>query len=1362
MRRPAGGALLPLLLLAYGLGEDPVQGSSNKYAVCDFEQLEKCAAWPLNCTNGRPCWKAVKAKNVSEGPAADHTTGKDDGWYARAMFPAMQRGTPLGRAVLKTSARGPLCFMAWLHISALQLPAVQFTSTAEMRSYWSSHLETRIFLRGRMSEMGLWQKVVYYDDRPKDLKIALQSTFTDGTVAVDDLSITPGKCPEPSQEGSCTFENSGCGYTNDPANPKGHQWLRRPPWTSSWEDVVKADHTTRTKDGGYAFYKISKWEKSSGVLTSAVLSKPESPNQCLRFFYLVPHASQRRGLLVRIIRNVQPGSRASSQQTVTAEQRDETLWSRNAALLPMRWAPAEVRYTATDKYKLHFLCYSTVESGSSFFCAIDDVEVYPCGDKKGEKVSCGFDDGHLCKWQTSSEAGDAPWLLSDIESSLPQLPRQDHTLGTSQGKFIYVENKAKDSILKAMLLSPPLDPDWVGAACLSFWHFAVLEHPSSCNLTVSSANESEWWSSSHQLKRSWSQEVIRIWLQKGKGQVSIQASLGTALIALDDIILSYGPCPSEQRGLSCDFERGPCTWTNSVSKRGKSEWFVRGGQLRSTLPRPAYDHTLGTPQGSYAFLSGARPYSPLSAILVSEYVNLMAPGVQCMDFWFIVRDVAGTKLRVLIERVNFQRIGQEVVWAARPSNSSEWRRGQLKIPRMGRVIFEGVVANRKESYAAIDDISIDVNSNCRTIPQDAVSGKQAYVLLDCSWNAPRLCQWGNVSTIDALKNSRSSPPKYMLAPTSGTGSQQGSFMYTTCDDPSFKMKTSLLQSTLLIPGEKSVCLRFNVHMFSAIGWQMNLSQITRTKKDVLFSSDGQTTADRWYTVARTVSLNVQSNSKLQFSFSNTRCQSGGVALGDIHATPGNCGSTDDGRGLCDFETGTCNWEAKGAWKRVPLSSDKRLSKARMQSGPLFSGFCLLLSSSQNQPIRASLNSPLWSTFNRPRLLELWYIVDEPRSVNLSVELQSSLSTTIAVIWRLPTTAPARTWNLARVEISPQEVHFKVVIQGSSRRASGYRNLLALADIRLSTHPSSHVANCNFEEDLCGYSSASGSDPGFRWFVGSGRVRKPLLKPFVPALPLVGLSEGLEASKTFAYIDTTVPLQGSEKNSSATLSSPVFPAGQNDTLLLRYFRTGNSTESFVVYQSVWNNGDQTSKWVQLGSFHEGDDWQDFEAPLTAAAESQIHLVITRSSQQTGFAAIASISVGHPRAVVPEKPYNKVGCNFENATYCNWRPEGTSGSNLEWKLNDPKNRAPLFPNFDHTTGSYKGHYIYVERNKSSDVASAQLKGPTVSTDLLKSMCFSFWYFLLVDSNSRQDPLFLFLRFEMCLALVLVEGDVKSYIL
>ncbi|KAL1439865.1 hypothetical protein MTO96_009697 [Rhipicephalus appendiculatus] len=906
------------------------------------------------------------AKNVSEGPAVDHTTGKDDGWFARATFPATRKRVKQGPAVLRTSAKGPLCFTAWLHISALRLPLVQFTSTAHTQSwFWGTSSETRTFLRGRMSEVGLWQKVVYYDNRQNDLEIELQSSFTDGTVAVDDLSVTPGKCPEPSQEGSCTFENSGCGYTNDPGN--GHVWKRRLPWAESWNNVVDDDHTTQTENGGYAFYKIDTWDKSSGVLTSAVLSKPENPNQCLRFFYFVPYAVPSRGLLVQIIRNLKPGSRVLSQLNLTA----------------------------------------------------------------GEKLSCGFDEGHLCKWQTSSGPGDATWLLSDVENGRPVLPRLDHSLGTSQGKFIYVENEAKNSTIKATLLSPPLDPDWVGAACLSFWHFRG--------------------SGAYQQLQS-----DRIVSQRKRMVVGFTAA---------ETFLE----PRSHPDLATRRQRAsfnPGLTRNCFDRFGRYHSVLRPVSFRTGGPELRFRawalHM--DKRRSYAFLSGARPSTPLSATLASDYVNLAVPGVQCMDFWFIVRDVAGTKLRVFIEAENFRKVRHEVVWVVNPSNSSDWRRGQLKIPRMGRVIFEGEVANTKESYIAIDDISIDINSNCRTIPQSAIAGQQ--------------------------------------------------------------------------------------------------------------------------------------------------------------------------------------------------------------------GFCLLLSSSLTRPIRASLESPLWSSSNGPRLLEFWYIVETPRSATLSVELQSLLSSTIATIWRLPTTAPPLTWNLARIAISPQEVDFKVVVKGSALRVSSFNSLLALADIRLNTHPSSHVANCNFEDDLCGYSSASGSDPGFRWFVGSGRVRKPLFKPPVLQLPLVGLSEGLQASKTFAYVDTTVPLQGSETSCNATMSSPVFRAGQNDTLLIRYFRNGNSTESFMVYQSVWNTGDQTIKRVPLGSLVEGDDWQDFEAPLAAAAESRIHIVITRSRNQTGFAAVASISVGHPRA---------------------------------------------------------GHYIYVARNMSSDVASAQLKGPIVPKDALKSMCFSFWYFLLVDSNS-----------------------------
>lgn len=93
---------------------------------------------------------------------------------------------------------------------------------------------------------------------------------------------------------------------------------------------------------------------------------------------------------------------------------------------------------------------------------------------------------------------------------------------------------------------------------------------------------------------------------------------------------------------------------------------------------------------------------------------------------------------------------------------------------------------------------------------------------------------------------------------------------------------------------------------------------------------------------------------------------------------------------------------------------------------------------------------------------------------------------------------------------------------------------------------------------------------------------------------------------------------------------------------------------------------------------------------------------------------------------------VDCNFENGTYCKWEAQRESSNELEWKLNDPSKRYPAFPNFDHTTQGYKGHYIYAENN-GSDVATARLKSPPVPAEWLQDMCLSFWYFTLADTNS-----------------------------
>ncbi|XP_077547685.1 apical endosomal glycoprotein-like [Haemaphysalis longicornis] len=364
--------------------------------TCTFEK-GSCPAWTSVCVRGQPCWKRVKAKKIQGGPLTDHTTGKGDGWYSLAVFPVR---SDRKAAVLRGLARGPLCFTAWLHISAVKLPNVMFTSTSTGRNsflLWGTG-EERLFFRGQINERRQWQKVVYEEERHRKIEITIRADYTSGTVALDDLSISPGRCPKPPADGSCSFDLSQCKYKNAATNKK-HMWrhivLRKFPQS----DIMQRDHTTGTAIGAYTAFWIPKGEEASGALISPVLSK--DPNRCLRFFYSLPEASPNRGLRLQLIRDVQSFLETASQQNATtAEERGETLWNYNSSLLPSTWSLAEISYGTENDHRLQFQCYSSHNHTSPFFCAIDDIEVYSCGDKS-EAPSTGTETSLQQRSQTT-------------------------------------------------------------------------------------------------------------------------------------------------------------------------------------------------------------------------------------------------------------------------------------------------------------------------------------------------------------------------------------------------------------------------------------------------------------------------------------------------------------------------------------------------------------------------------------------------------------------------------------------------------------------------------------------------------------------------------------------------------------------------------------------------------------------------------------------------------------------------------------------------------------------------------------------------------------------------------------------------
>lgn len=83
-----------------------------------------------------------------------------------------------------------------------------------------------------------------------------------------------------------------------------------------------------------------------------------------------------------------------------------------------------------------------------------------------------------------------------------------------------------------------------------------------------------------------------------------------------------------------------------------------------------------------------------------------------------------------------------------------------------------------------------------------------------------------------------------------------------------------------------------------------------------------------------------------------------------------------------------------------------------------------------------------------------------------------------------------------------------------------------------------------------------------------------------------------------------------------------------------------------------------------------------------------------------------------------------CDFENNDLCNWRNLNTSDFN--WLLNQgpTPSSAGTGPYQDHTLGTYKGHYIFIE---ASSPAVKGWKAQLASEPMFASKpgCVDFWY-------------------------------------
>ncbi|KAH6921021.1 hypothetical protein HPB50_027991 [Hyalomma asiaticum] len=341
-------------------------------------------------------------------------------------------------------------------------------------------------------------------------------------------------------------------------------------------------------------------------------------------------------------------------------------------------------------------------------------------------------------------------------------------------------------------------------------------------------------------------------------------------------------------------------------------------------------------------------------------------------------------------------------------------------------------------------------------------------------------------------------------------------------------------------------------------------------------------------------------------------------------------------------------------------------------------------------IVAIVTSPKLQGKREPQCLEFWYTVMGPRGAELRAEIPVDNKT--EVIWKK---RPTSDWMLARVQLvksKPFQVTFRAALPAKKR------SVVSIDDVAVRPEPCLPSANCEFVEGICGYVNKFRQD--VRWLVGAGRLEEPERQP--------------SAFSSFAYLDlSSQDVSESDPVKTVGLLSPFFDIVDDQTMIvLQYFRHGPDIAE--ANMSVSCHSDDTTKKTQTlysAELDEVTEWSELTVALKPGSNCQLAVWVTTGGSTNGAMAIHSVKV-----------QQQAHCTFDEGTMCGWTSDGGA---MTWTLNNPANKVPSYPRFDHTTLAYKGGFIFADNKKSSE-KTAVLKSPTLNLNSVDGACFSFWHF------------------------------------
>ncbi|RDD40325.1 MAM and LDL-receptor class A domain-containing protein 2 [Trichoplax sp. H2] len=933
-------ALGLLLLLAVA--------SSQAQFNCTFESGFCGWTQPVNAPLN---WTLNNGSTASfgTGPSQDHTTGSGLYIYIEASF---VQSNILATLLSPLVTSGQACLTFWYHMYGPDVATLNVSTTVNNQD---SLLWQRSGTQGNKWQLA---RIQFSPNTNYQIKfVAKRGSGFAGDIALDDISMIPKACPLTT---NCDFEIGTCKWVQDQTD--GFDWIRGRNGNDQNGQGPPMDHTLQSPVGYYLYTSSSSNpDKTARVMISPPFPPTPPIGKCMNFYYRL---TANAGTL-RVFNQIN-GARGTP------------LWQESGNQQGL-WKPGQVTMNSTSGTWQPVFQAETANGQGTI--AIDDVSFFdqacpPPG-------NCNFENGY-CTWMNAIAGDNFDWIRH--QGSVPSTltgPLSDHTLGTANGYYIYMEATGRQRGQKTVLQSMVFPPAPNGR-CLSFWYHMyspfAFGQASSLSIYIQkvgsnfgsilwlrNSSAGDVWHNAHVAFSS--SQSYQILIVATRGQSSLSD------VAIDDISFTTTcnasftrptPKPTQastalpSTSYDCTFENGFCTWTQDLTD--SLNWTRHQGPTSSSDTGPRVDHTTSSTSGWYAYVEGSHFFSNNTARLISATIT-PTTGPMCFRFWYYM---FGEDIDTFNVYFKFGNVLGSKVWTRKGNQGPSWKLAQLQFQQS--IPFQLVLETTHISGNYRSDIAVDdIKFNFQQCPPRSL----------CDFEDSSRCGY----TQDI--NDNFDWTYFTGAGVAGQWSPINDHTTYTSFGHSFfaNMKSqstgavARLNSNELPPTAGS-CLSFwYIAYGSNYGSLSVYTQIGGTLNKIWsVPTTGITEAARaWLGMQVTV----QSQQPYFITFEAARATSinGTVAIDDVNISPGVCPPLGD----CSFEKGTCLWRNAVSLDKLDLlrwsgptptagtgpSSDHTL-------GTDAGHFMYLESSLASKGDNAIFFSPEFGPRSTPRCFTFWY------------------------------------------------------------------------------------------------------------------------------------------------------------------------------------------------------------------------------------------------------------------------------------------------------------------------------------------------------------------------------------------------------